>query len=57
MLENINTALKRQLTPQLYTEGKVDKVTPETVVAGPDALTAIVDAHGMIAIHSGVLPK
>ena len=56
-LENINTALKRQLTPQLYTEGKVDKVTPETVVAGPDALTAIVDAHGMIAIHSGVLPK
>jgi hypothetical protein len=57
LLANINATLRRQLTPQLYTEGKVDKVTPETVVAGPNALTAIVDAHGMIAIHSGVLPK
>jgi hypothetical protein len=57
LIANTNSTLKRQFTPQLYIDGKVDNVTAESVDAGPDGLTAIVDAHGMAAIHSGRLPQ
>jgi Domain of unknown function (DUF4403) len=57
MLAAANKSLRRQLTPDLYLDGRVESVTPGDVVAGSDALAAIINAHGIVTLHSGKLPQ
>jgi hypothetical protein len=56
LLEQADSSLNRQLTPDVYLDGHLDDVKIDTVVAGDTALIAIVDAKGKLAIHSGSRP-
>lgn len=56
LVASANAALRRQITPALYIDGKISNMAPESVNAGPDGLMAIVGAHGVVAVHSGTMP-
>jgi hypothetical protein len=43
--------------PQIYINGNIENVTAESIDAGPDGITAIVDAHGTVTIHSGKISQ
>jgi hypothetical protein len=57
MLAGINGAIRRQITPELYIDGKVNDLSAKNVLAGPDGLTAVLDARGIVSVSSGTLPK
>lgn len=55
MLKEVNGSLRRQLTPDMYIDGRVDTMRFEDIAAGPDGLAATLKAHGMLALYSGRL--
>jgi Domain of unknown function (DUF4403) len=57
LLAGINGAVRRQITPQLYIDGKVSDLSAANVQAGPNGLTVVVDARGVVSVHSGTVPR
>jgi hypothetical protein len=56
LLQLANDSLNRQMSPDFYLEGHLEGMMVEAILAGPTALTAIVNARGQLAIRSGHKP-